>query len=126
MAKSKKVAALDPVAEVVAVPAEAVTGPAPGVAVAPWEQRSKAERHGELADLALEQHRKLLSIEIDPTDLAASNLKLLAIQSNVAMSVISTQVRIDSEKLRGPNERVESERQRILEELSLREFGPKT
>lgn len=79
-----------------------LTGSAPLV---PWSEKSKADRLSDLADMGLEQSRRILAIDVDPSDLSRENLKLMSIVSNVALTVLSTQVKVDSERLRASRDR---------------------
>jgi hypothetical protein len=67
----------------------------------PWEQQSKGERLSHNVDLSLSFTKSLLELPFDP-----ENLKLLAIQKDAALTLISQQIRIESERLRGPRETV--------------------
>jgi hypothetical protein len=84
----------------------------------PYADMSKAERMSHNADLALDFTRQLLELPFDP-----ENLKLIAHQKDAALTIISQAIRIEAEQLRGPNPRIEEERNRILAELSARSLG---
>ena len=98
-----------------ALPAAAAATAAPAK---PFADMSKGERMSHNANLALDFTRQLLELPFDP-----ENLKLLAHQKDAALSIISQQIRIESEQLRGPDPRIETERERRLADLARREFG---
>src|SRR6516225_2706183 len=92
--------------------------PEPSVPAKQYADMSKAERMSHNADLALNFTRQLLELPFDP-----ENLKLLGHQKDAALTIISQAIRIGHEQLRGPNPREEAERNRILADMSRREFG---
>ena len=69
----------------------------------PWADMSKGERMAYNADLALNFTRRLLELPFDP-----ENLRLLAHQKDAALSILSQQIRIESEQLREPRARGQS------------------
>jgi hypothetical protein len=77
----------------------ALAAPAPDTAVPAktWDDMSKGERMSYNADLALNFTRQLLELKFDP-----ENLKLLGHQKDAALTIISQQIRIEAERLRGP------------------------
>jgi hypothetical protein len=86
-----------------ALPAEAAETAAPAK---PWADMSKGERMSFNADLALNFTRQLLELPFDP-----ENLKLLGHQKDAALTIISQQIRIETERLREPRARGESVRE---------------
>jgi hypothetical protein len=77
-----------------ALPAAAAELAAPAK---PWNDMNKGERMSYNADLALNFTRQLLELPFDP-----ENLKLLGHQKDAALTIISQQIRIEAERLRGP------------------------
>lgn len=63
--------------------------------VPPWQEQTHAERLNTLTGKALDKTRDILDLPCDP-----DNLKLLAIQKDAALSVLSTQVKVDETRLR--------------------------
>ena len=63
----------------------------------PFADMSKGERMSHNANLALNFTRQLLELPFDP-----ENLKLLGHQKDAALTLISQQIRIESERLRAP------------------------
>jgi hypothetical protein len=72
--------------------------------VVPWSEKTKADRLAELADLSMEQSRKILSIELDLNDLSPGGVRQLAIVSNHALGILSAQIKVDEAKLRATRE----------------------
>jgi len=68
-----------------------------GVPPVPWEQQSKGERLSYNVDLSLEFTRQLLELPFDP-----ENLKLLGHQKDAALTLISQQIRVETERMRSP------------------------
>jgi hypothetical protein len=62
-----------------------------------WDEMSSGEKLAANADLSLDIIRQILALEIDP-----ENVKLLAQIKDVALTVISQQIRVDEGKLRPP------------------------
>jgi hypothetical protein len=77
-------------------------------------QEPDARRHR----IAVGFTRQPLELPFDP-----ENLKLLGHQKDATLNIISRQIRLEAEQLRGPNPRIEAERERILADLARREFG---
>jgi hypothetical protein len=63
---------------------------APAVVQKPWAEMSRGEKLAAAADKGLGVAMKTLELEVDPTD-----IKLLALQNNTALSVISYQIRVE-------------------------------
>jgi hypothetical protein len=61
----------------------------------PWQDQSHAERLNTLTGKALDVTRDILELPCDP-----ENLKLLSIQKDAALSILSTQQRLDETRLR--------------------------
>jgi hypothetical protein len=72
--------------------------------VVPFAEKTKGERLSELADLGMEQSRKILSIELDLNDLTPGGMRRLAIVSNHALGILSAQIKVDEAKLRATRE----------------------
>jgi hypothetical protein len=70
---------------------------AAGVPAKPRADMTKGERLSHNVDLSLEFTRQLLELPFDP-----ENLKLLGHQKDAALTLISQQIRIESERLRAP------------------------
>ncbi len=68
----------------------------PAVAVSPWNKQPHAEKLDTLTGRALDKTREILELPCDP-----ENLKLLSIQKDVALSILSTQTKVDENRLRG-------------------------
>jgi hypothetical protein len=77
----------------------------------PWEQKSRAEQLAELTGKALGLTKALLELPIDP-----ENLKLLSIQKDAALSILSTQIKVDEGQLRQDD----TKRALILAEIARR------
>jgi hypothetical protein len=76
----------------------AAQGEPPALPVAkPWAAMTKGERLSHNVDLSLEFTRQLLEAPVD-----FDNLKLLGHQKDAALTLISQQIRIESERLRAP------------------------
>jgi hypothetical protein len=60
-----------------------------------WQDQSHAERLNTLTGKALDLTRDILELPCDP-----ENLKLLSIQKDAALSILSTQQRVDETRLR--------------------------
>ncbi len=87
-------------ARVVVVSEHAEIPPTP---MEPWQDQTHAEKLDTLAGMALDKTREILELPCDP-----ENLKLLSIQKDAALSVLSTQVRVDENRLRqqGKSDRI--------------------
>jgi hypothetical protein len=72
----------------------------------PWADMTKGERMAYNADLALNFARQLLELPFDPR-----NLKMLGLQKDAALTIISQQIRVESEQLREPRARGQSVRE---------------
>lgn len=70
-------------------------GEVPVEPVPPWEDQTNAEKLSTLTGKALDTTRAILDLPVDP-----SNLKLLSIQKDAALSVLSTQAKVDENRLR--------------------------
>jgi hypothetical protein len=68
-----------------------------GVPPVPWEQQSKGERLSYNVDLSLSFTKSLLELQFDP-----HNVRLLAIQKDAALTLISQQIRVETERMRSP------------------------
>ncbi len=84
-------------ARAVVVPerAELPVAPAP-----PWQDQTHPEKLSTLTGKALDKTREILDLPCDP-----GNLKLLAIQKDAALSVLSTQTKVDENRLRQREDR---------------------
>jgi len=75
--------------------------PAPAAETAvpakPFADMSQGERMSHNANLALDFTRQLLELPFDP-----ENLKLLGHQKDAALTLISQQIRVETERLRAP------------------------
>jgi hypothetical protein len=90
----------------------------PAVPAQPWGEKSLGEKMQAASHLGLDVLQQVLSAPVDLAD-----LKLLKLQVTAAVSVISQTIRVEAEQMRGPNPRVEAERERLLHEMRVREFG---
>jgi hypothetical protein len=63
----------------------------------PWEQLGKSEKLSAVVDLGLDFAKRVLELDVDP-----ENVRLLAQVKDVALSVISQQIRVDEGRLRAP------------------------
>jgi len=70
---------------------------AAGVPAKPRADMTKGERLSHNVDLSLEFTRQLLELPFDP-----ENLKLLGHQKDTALTLISQQIRVETERLRAP------------------------
>ena len=70
---------------------------AAGVPAKPRADMTKGERLSHNVDLSLEFTRQLLELPFDP-----ANLKLLGHQKDAALTLISQQIRVETERLRAP------------------------
>jgi hypothetical protein len=61
----------------------------------PWAEQTRADKLGTLTDKAFDVTRAILDIPVDPAD-----KRLLSIQKDTALSVISTQTKVDESQLR--------------------------
>jgi hypothetical protein len=68
----------------------------PAAPVSPWNEQTHAEKLNTLTGMALDKTRELLELSCDP-----ENLKLLSIQKDAALSILSTQTKVDENRLRG-------------------------
>ena len=84
------------------------TAELPGVVEMPWDDQTHAQKLSLLTSKALEKTRQILDLPCDP-----GNLKLLSIQKDAALSVLSTQVKVDEGQLR-------MRRENVLEEITRR------
>ncbi len=75
-------------------------GEVPVEPVPPWEDQTNAEKLSTLTGKALDTTRAILDLPVDP-----SNLKLLSIQKDAALSVLSTQAKVDENRLRDREQR---------------------
>ena len=82
----------------------------PILPAAPWQDQTNAEKLTTLTGKALERTREILELPCDP-----GNLKLLAIVKDAALSILSTQVRVDETQLRP---RRENAMERLLERIA--------
>jgi hypothetical protein len=67
-------------------------------AVKPWDEMTKAEKLSFAVDLGLDVARRILELDVDP-----DNVRLLAQQKDVALTLISQQIRVDEGGLRPPS-----------------------
>jgi len=61
----------------------------------PWDDQTHSEQLNTLTGMALDVTRQILELPCDPI-----NLKLLSIQKDAALSVLSTQTKVDENRLR--------------------------
>ncbi len=67
----------------------------PALSALPWQDQSHPEKLNTLTGKALDKTREILDLPCDP-----ANLKLLSIQKDAALSVLSAQVKVDENRLR--------------------------
>ena len=82
------------------------------VPVTPWDDQTHAEKLGTLTGKALDKTKDILELVCDP-----SNLKLLSIRKDAALSIIAAQVKVDETQLRAQND---ESRDRALAEVRRR------
>jgi hypothetical protein len=90
----------------------------PAVPAQPRADMSLGEKMQTASHSGLDVLQQVLSAPVD-----LENLKLLGLQIQAAVSVISQTIRVEAEQMRGPNPRIEAERERLLHEMTVREFG---
>jgi hypothetical protein len=61
----------------------------------PWAEQTHSEQLNTLTGMSLDKTREILELPCDP-----NNLKLLSIQKDAALSVLSTQTKVDENRLR--------------------------
>ncbi len=88
-------------------------GGLPALSVLPWQDQSHPEKLHTLTGKALDKTREILDLPCD-----AGNLKLLAIQKDAALSILSAQVKVDENRLRQQEngDRLLAELLRLIEE----------
>jgi hypothetical protein len=84
----------------------------PAVAVSPWNEQTHAEKLNTLTGMALDKTREILELPCD-----TQNLKLLSIQKDAALSILSTQTKVDDNRLRARETDMMPELLRRLAEL---------
>jgi hypothetical protein len=65
----------------------------------PWDRMTKGEKLSFATDLGLDVVKAILELGVDP-----SNPKVLNIVKETALTVVSTQVKVDQEKMRAARE----------------------